>query len=155
MNQTSQSKLVKICKSIDSEDPKKAYEDIPISCNSGKTNLSHVKHGMFINISGKRYLISLFSSSKPTLSAMCVFEENEIYHAFLKSRKHRYMCPKKDIRLEEMIFEDDRLPICISVNLVCILNIKATFETYETVLIVYGDLLLAKILIYIQTHVLQ
>uniref|UniRef100_K1Q971 Plasminogen n=1 Tax=Magallana gigas TaxID=29159 RepID=K1Q971_MAGGI len=127
VNQNSQSKLVKICKSIDSEDPKKAYEDIPISCNSGKTNLTHVKHGMFITISGKRYLISLFSSSKPTLSAMCVFEENEIYQAFLKSRKHRYMCPKKDIRLEEMIFKDDRLPICISVNL----SVSKFYDTFH------------------------
>ncbi|XP_052678387.1 plexin-A2-like, partial [Crassostrea angulata] len=128
VNQNSQSKFVKVCKSIVSEDPKKVYEDIPISCNSQETILTHVKHGMFITLFGKRYLITLFSSSKPTLSAMCVFEENEIYQAFLKSRKHRYMCPKNDIRPEEMIFDkDNRLPTCISVNL----SVSNFYDTFH------------------------
>uniref|UniRef100_A0A8W8LTF4 Sema domain-containing protein n=1 Tax=Magallana gigas TaxID=29159 RepID=A0A8W8LTF4_MAGGI len=117
VNQNSQSKLVKICKSIDSEDPKRVYEDIPISCNAGGTNLTHVKHGMFITISGKSYLVGLFSNSKPILSAMCVFEENEIYQAFLKSREHRYMCPKNDLSVEDMIFANDVKPkVCITKN---------------------------------------
>nr|XP_034305137.1 plexin-B2 isoform X1 [Crassostrea gigas] len=117
VNQNSQSKLVKICKSIDSEDPKRVYEDIPISCNAGGTNLTHVKHGLFITISGKRYLVGLFSSSKPMLSAMCVFKENKIYQAFLKSRKHRYRCPNNDLKTEEMIFDGDKpIQFCISKN---------------------------------------
>eukprot|EP00105_Crassostrea_gigas_P037113 XP_019921261.1 PREDICTED: plexin-B-like [Crassostrea gigas] len=128
VNQNSQSKLVKICKSIDSEDRKKVYEDIPISCNAEKTTLTHVNHGMFITLSGKRYLISLFSSSKATLSAMCVFDENEIYQAFLKSRKHRYMCPKNDILPEEMTFyQDKQITTCISVNL----SVSNFYDTFH------------------------
>eukprot|EP00105_Crassostrea_gigas_P034224 XP_019918372.1 PREDICTED: uncharacterized protein LOC105317323 [Crassostrea gigas] len=108
VNQNSQSKLVKICKSIDIVDPKKVYEDIPISCYSEGTNLTHVKHGTFITVSGKRYLVGLFSSSNPTLSAVCVFEENEIYEAFLESRIHRYGCPSNnDLPAGDIIFDED------------------------------------------------
>uniref|UniRef100_A0A8W8LTQ5 Sema domain-containing protein n=1 Tax=Magallana gigas TaxID=29159 RepID=A0A8W8LTQ5_MAGGI len=110
VNQNSQSKLVKICKSIDSEArySKKVYEDIPVSCNAGEINLTHVKHGIFISVSGKRYLIVLFSRSKPTRSAVCVFEENDIYEAFLKSRRHRLGCPKSDLPADDVIFQADR-----------------------------------------------
>lgn len=117
VNQNSQSKLVKICKTVDSVKQMKVYEDIPMSCNAGGTKLTHVKHGTFITVSGKRYLVSLFSSSKPALSAVCVFEENEIYQAFLKSRKHRYLCPKNDLPLGDVVFDDDKpLQNCITIN---------------------------------------
>eukprot|EP00105_Crassostrea_gigas_P013873 XP_011430338.1 PREDICTED: uncharacterized protein LOC105330389 [Crassostrea gigas] len=110
VNQDSQSKLVKICKSIDIApvDPKKVYEDIPISCNSEGTNLTHVKHGTFISASGKKYLVGLFSSLNPTLSAVCVFEENEIYQRFLTSRKHRYGCPEHNLPKKDRIFLGDK-----------------------------------------------
>lgn len=58
-------------------------------------------------MSEKRYLVGLFSSSKPTLSAVCIFKENEIYKAFLKSRKHRYGCPKQDLPSKDAIFDAD------------------------------------------------
>lgn len=106
------------------------YEDIFIFCNLGKINLIYVKYGMFIIIFGKRYLISFFLSLKFILFVMCVFEENEIYYVFLKLRKYRYMCLKKDIWLEEMIFKDDWFLICIFVNLVCILNKEKKFLKY-------------------------
>lgn len=117
LNEDSQSKLVKICKSIDSEDPKKVYEDIPISCNAKGKDLTHVKHGLFIFVSEKRYLVGLFSSLKPTLSAVCIFKENEIYEAFLKSRKHRYGCPKQDLPSKDAIFDaNNSVQNCFSYN---------------------------------------
>lgn len=107
VNQNSQSKLVKICKSIDTEDPKRVYEDIPIYCNSEGTKLNQVKHGIFFSGSGKRYLVLLFSSSKPTKSAVCIFDENDIHLAFLMSRRDRYGCPKHDLPRKDEIFQAD------------------------------------------------
>lgn len=93
--------------------------------------MNHVKHGIFIFVSGKRYFVGLFSSSKPTLSAVCIFEEKKIYQAFLKAREHRYICPKNDPSLEDMIFVEDEKPrICITKNEVsttCILECRSIF----------------------------
>lgn len=72
--------------------------------------MTHVKYGIFISVSGKRYLVGLFTGSKPNLSAVCVFEENEIYQGFLKSREHRYICPKNDLSVEDMIFDEVENP---------------------------------------------
>lgn len=44
--------------------------------------MTHVKHGLFISVSGKRYLVGLFQVQNPTLSALCVSKEKEIYQAF-------------------------------------------------------------------------
>lgn len=108
VNQNSQSKLVKICKSIASKYPKNVYEDIHISCYAEGTTLTLFKYGTFIIVSGKRYLVGLFSSSNPSLSAVCIFEENEIYQAFLMARIHRYGCPSKsDLPAEDVIFVGD------------------------------------------------
>ena len=90
VNQNSQYRLVKICKAIDSSSSKKVYEDIPILCNSNGTNLTHVEHGTFVSIFGRQCLVALFSNLTTGLSAVCVFDENEIFEAFLKSRRHRF-----------------------------------------------------------------
>ncbi|XP_062602005.1 plexin-A2-like isoform X2 [Saccostrea cucullata] len=105
VNQNSQAKLVKICKSIDGRDPKKVYEDIPISC-SGKdgTNYTSVVHGTFVSVTGKRYLVALFTNSSGS-SATCVYSEEDIYQAFLKSRRNRYGCPKNDLPENDLIFD--------------------------------------------------
>ncbi|XP_061187132.1 uncharacterized protein LOC133195297 [Saccostrea echinata] len=106
VNQDSQAKLVKLCKSIDSENPKRVYEDIPIAC-SGKdgTNYTHVVHGTFV--SEKRYLVALFSTSPSTVtSAVCVYSKEEIYEAYLDSRKDRFECPKHDLQQRDEVFDD-------------------------------------------------
>ena len=104
VNQNSQSRLVKICKTIDSSFSKKVYEDIPIWCNSNGTNLTHVEHGAFVLIFGRQCLVVLFSNLSTGRSAVCVFDENEIYEAFLKSRRHRFGCPKHYLSFEDIIF---------------------------------------------------
>ena len=82
VNQNSQSRLVKICKAIDSSSLKKVYEDIPIWCNSNGTNLTHVEHGTFVLIFGRQCLVALFSNLPTGLSAVCVFDEHEILRHF-------------------------------------------------------------------------
>lgn len=94
---------------LPSQESVEESEDLPISCYEEGTNLTRVKHGAFIFVNGKRYLVGFFSSSNPTRSAVCVFEENEIYEAFLKSRRHRYGCPtKNDLPAKDVIFQEDR-----------------------------------------------
>ena len=90
LNQNSKSRLAKICKSVDSSSPKKVYEDIPIMCNTDGANLTHVKHGSFLSVSGERLLVILFSNLATGQSSLCVFDEREIYHTFFESRKHRF-----------------------------------------------------------------
>ena len=118
VNQNSKSKLVKICKTIDSSSSKKAYEDIPIICNKDGENLTHVEHGTFVTVSGERLLVALFSKLTTGRSSVCVFKESEIYEAFLESRRHRFGCPKHDLKDTEMIFQGDNPafngPICIN-----------------------------------------
>lgn len=94
--------------------------------------MTHVKHGIYISVSGKRYLVGLFSSSKPSLSAVCVFEEKKIYQAFLKSREHRYFCPKNDLPVNDMIFNEDVKPQkCITKNQVStILECKGSSKLF-------------------------
>ena len=107
VNQNSQSRLVKICKTIDSSSSKKVYEDIPIWCNSNGTNLTHVEHGASVSILGRQCLVVLFSNLTTGRSAVCVFDENEIYEAFLKSRRHRFGCPKHDLSAKDVIFMNE------------------------------------------------
>nr|XP_022301207.1 uncharacterized protein LOC111109409 isoform X2 [Crassostrea virginica] len=107
VNQNSQSRLVKICKNIDSSSSKKVYEDIPIWCNSNGTNLTHVEHGASVSILGRQCLVVLFSNLSTGRSAVCVFDENEIYEAFLKSRRHRFGCPKHDLSAKDVIFMNE------------------------------------------------
>ena len=107
VNQNSQSRLVKICKAIDSSSSKKVYEDIPIWCNSNGTNLTHVEHGTFVSILGRQCLVVLFSNLSTGRYAVCVFDENEIYEAFLKSRRHRFGCPKHYLNDKDVIFWGD------------------------------------------------
>nr|XP_022301208.1 uncharacterized protein LOC111109411 [Crassostrea virginica] len=117
VNQNSQSRLVKICKNIDSSSSKKVYEDIPIWCNSNGTNLTHVEHGASVSILGRQCLVVLFSNLSTGRSAVCVFDENEIYEAFLKSRRHRFGCPKHDLSAKDVIFmneiNDFNLALCV------------------------------------------
>ena len=107
VNQNSQSRLVKICKTIDSSSSKKVYEDIPIWCNSNGTNLTHVEHGVSVSILGRQCLVVLFSNLTTGRSAVCVFDENEINEAFLKSRRHRFGCPKHDLSAKDVIFMNE------------------------------------------------
>ena len=107
VNQNSQSRLVKICKTIDSSSSNKVYEDIPIWCYSNGTNLTHVEHGAFVLVFGRQCLVALFSNLTTGRFALCVFHESEIYEAFLKSRRHRFGCPKHDLSLEDAVFKGD------------------------------------------------
>ncbi|XP_048741622.2 plexin-A4-like isoform X2 [Ostrea edulis] len=118
VNQISQAKLVKICKTINAKDPKKVYEDIPLTCSDKDgTHFPRVVHGTFVYVSGKRYLVALFTNSTVS-SAVCVYEENEIYKAFLESRKNRYGCPKNDLREDDKVFdlESNKYTVCINVT---------------------------------------
>ena len=47
---------------------------------------------------------------------MCVFKESEIYEAFLKSRRHRFGCPKHDLEDTDMIFQGDNPDIASAFN---------------------------------------
>ena len=116
VNQNSKSKLVKICKTIDSSSSKKAYEDIPIICNKDGENLTHVEHGTFVTVSGEKLLVVLFSKLTTGRSSVCVFKESEIYEAFLKSRRHRFGCPKHDLEDTDMIFQGDNPDIASAFN---------------------------------------
>ena len=51
--------------------------------------------------------MALFSNLTTGRFALCVFHENEIYEAFLKSRRHRFGCPKHGLSLEDAVFEGD------------------------------------------------
>ena len=107
VNQNSQSRLVKICKAIDSSASKQVYEDMPIWCNSKGTNFTRVEHGAFVLVFGRQYLVALFSNLTNGRSAVCVFDENEIYETFLKSRGHRFGCPKHDVSAKDVIFMNE------------------------------------------------
>ena len=117
VNQNSKSKLVKICKTIDSSSSKKAYEDIPIICNKDGVNLTYVEHGIFVTVDGEKLLVVLFSNLTTEQSSVCVFKESEIFEAFLKSRKHRFGCPKHDLKETDVILEDEPDIIATSFNL--------------------------------------
>lgn len=65
-------------------------------------------------MNGKRYVVGLFSSSDPTLSAVCVFKENEIYEAFLESRRHRHGCPLGKLPAEDIFEAEGREIQCVS-----------------------------------------
>ena len=123
VNQNSKSKLVKICKTIDSSSSKKAYEDIPIICNKDGENLTHVEHGTFVTVSGEKLLVVLFSKLTTGRSSVCVFKESEIYEAFLKSRRHRFGCPKHDLKDTDMIFQGDNPDIASAFNLPKCINL--------------------------------
>ena len=114
VNQNSQSRLVKICKTIDSSSSKKVYEDIPIWCNSNGTNLTHVEHGASVSILGRQCLVVLFSNLSTGRSAVCVFDEHEIYEAFLKSRRHRFGClSAKDVIFTSDYYDGYNLRACV------------------------------------------
>ena len=107
VNQNSKSKLVKICKTVDSSSSKKAYEDIPIICNKDGENLTHVEHGTFVTVSGEKLLVVLFSDLTTGRSSVCVFKESEIYEAFLESRRHRFGCPTHGLQVTDSIFDGE------------------------------------------------
>ncbi|XP_022301204.2 uncharacterized protein LOC111109408 [Crassostrea virginica] len=118
VNQNLQSRLVKICKAIDSSSSSKVYEDTSIWCNSNGTNFTHVKHGAFVLLFGRQFLVALFSNPTSGRSAVCVFDENEIYEAFLKSRRHRFGCPKHVLSAKDMVFQGEfdyyNLKVCVT-----------------------------------------
>ena len=117
VNQNSQSKLVKICKTVESS---QVYEDIPIICNLDGVNLTHVDHGSFLSVSGKTFLVALFSNLRIRKSSVCIFEESEIYEAFLQSRKDRFECPSHDLQAADFLFKyklsDFNLKNCVNLT---------------------------------------
>ncbi|XP_062589043.1 plexin-B2-like [Saccostrea cucullata] len=102
-NQNLEGKLAKLCKTIDERKPKKVYENIPIYCKDDNENFTRAVYGKFVILSRQRYLVTAFSNSAENY-ALCIFSESELYDAFLRSRRHRFGCPKHDLKPADMIF---------------------------------------------------
>ncbi|XP_061186836.1 uncharacterized protein LOC133194957 [Saccostrea echinata] len=105
VNQNKKPKLVKLCKQIDGINPKKVYEDIPLSCITGTTEFTYVVHGAIAMVSDKTYLLALFKGPNG-IYGVCVYQETEILKAFLLSRIDRYACPEHDLQPEDKIFDE-------------------------------------------------
>jgi hypothetical protein len=139
-NQNSKAKIAKICKSVDAEEPKKVYEDIPVYCDKDGTNFTQIEHGTFVTYLGSRYLVALLSDPEKSTAAVCVFKETEIYNGFLESRRHRYGCPDKHpLSSNDAIFgqmEDNtncvpwRSMTKENEVIVCLTNIKCIHEGF-------------------------